>query len=281
MSRLADLAIANYMNQYVGANPIGRSATTPVSRTASTTPDGRVVLTPSGVPAPDPNAPPTSGTNPPPNTSAPPPTTTGGGGSDLSTFGNPTGVAGTGYAGYRYTGFDFNQDPTNRDVGKSAKYAFADATNKMGQAGVTAEQWGTKAGAQEVAIKYIVPEMEARGFKVLEVRGEKIRIVTVEDYNKGNTKGTWVDWVVNADGASMGLTPEIGWQPETAPDSTDPATSWTPTGTTTTTGDKDKTSTTTTPPSTGAPDITPPTSTASSFVDDELMRGRSLADLVY
>lgn len=270
MSRLADLAIENYMSQYVGRPSTSRSV------------DDRVLFTPSGAPATDPNAPPTSGTNPPPNTSAPPTTNTGGGGSDLSTFGNPTGVAGTGYAGYRYTGFDFNQDPTNRDVGKSAKYAFADATNKMGQAGVTAEQWGTKAGAQEVAIKYIVPEMEARGFKVLEVRGEKIRIVTVEDYNKGNTKGTWIDWVVNADGASMGLTPEIAWQPETAPDSTDPATSWTPTTATTTAG-----GTTTgakTPTVTAGSDVpatTPPVSAASGFVDDELLRGRSLADLVY
>jgi len=273
MSRLADLAIANYMNQYVGSAP--------VARTSSNTPDGRVVLTPSGVPATDPNAPPTSGTNPvtPPVTT--PNTGAGGGGTDLSTFGTPRGIAGTGYAGYNYTGFDFAQDPKNRDIGKSAKYALANATDKMGQAGVTADQWGTKAGAAAMAEKYIVPEMEALGYKVLEIVGDKVRIVTFEDYQKGNTKGTWVDWVVNADGAPLGLTPQIGFQPETSPDATDPTSRWTRPDTTTTTGDKDKTSTTTTPPSTGAPDTTPPTSTASSFVDDELMRGRSLADLVY
>lgn len=275
MSRLADLAIANYMNQYVG--------NTPVVRTSSTTPDGRVVLTPQGAPAPDPNAPPTSGTNPPTTPVLPPsttPNTNTGSGPDLASFGTPRGIAGTGYGGYRYTGFDFNQDPNNRDIGKSAKYAFANATNKMGQAGVTAEQWGTKAGAQEVFTKYVVPEMEALGFKVLEIKGEKIRIVSFEDYQKGNTKGTWVDCVVNADGAQVGLTPELAWQPETAPDATDTGTSWTRPDTTTTTDNKEKTSTTTTP-STGAPDTTPPTSSASSFVDDELMRGRSLADLVY
>lgn len=265
MSRLADLAIANYMNQYV----------TPTSGVRANTPDGRVVLSTNGAPATDPNAPPTSGTNPPPTTTTPPPSTL----SDLA-FGTPRGIGGTGYAGYNYTGFDFNQDAANRDIGKSAKYAFANATDKMGRAGVTAEQWGTKAGAQEVFTKYVVPEMEALGYKVLEIKGEKIRIVSFEDYQKGNTQGTWVDCVVNADGAALGLTPQLAWQPETAPDATDTGTSWTRPADTTTSGTK--TASTTTPDtSTGAPDTTPPTSAASGFVDDELMRGRSLADLVY
>ncbi len=267
MSRLADLAIENYMNQYVGRPSTSRSV------------DDRVPFTPNGAPATDPNAPPTSGTNPPPDTTAPPTTNTGtGGGTDLASFGTPRGIAGTGYSGYNYTGFDFNQDPTNRDIGKSAKYAFANATNKMGQAGVTAQQWGTKAGAQEVFTKYVVPEMEALGFKVLEIKGEKIRIVSYEDYQKGNTKGTWIDCVVNADGAN----PQLAWQPETAPDATDTGTSWTPTTATTTAG-----GTTTgakTPTVTAGGDVpvtTPPVSAASGFVDDELLRGRSLADLVY
>lgn len=255
MARLADLAIENYYNQYV--NPTGGN------RQALTT-ETPVVTTPeagAGV---------TTGNTGTGTKSA----------SDLAAFGTPRGIGGTGYAGYNYTGFDFAQDAANRDIGKSAKYAFANATNKMGSAGVTADQWGTKAGAQEMAIKYIVPEMEANGFKVLEVVGDKMRIVTFEDYQKGNTKGTWVDFVVNADGAATGLTPQLAWQPETSPDATDPAARWTRPETATETSSTAPTTT----PATGTSSTTPtpaPASAASSFVDDELLRGRSLADLVY
>lgn len=268
MSRLADLAIDNYMNQYVGQRPA----------VVSTSPPGLIVnRTQRSVDAPEVVTPPAS--TGPTTTDTPPPTTTNPGSlSDLA-FGTPRGVAGTGYAGYNYAGFDFNQDAANRDIGKSAKYALANATTKMGQAGVTAEQWGTKAGAQDVATKYLVPEFESLGYKVLEVKGDKIRVVTFEDYQKGNTKGTWVDWVINADGAALGLTPQIGWQPETAPDATDPTTGWTPTATASTaTGAKTGTTTGT---GTGPDPTTPVSSAYASFVDDELMRGRSLADLVY
>lgn len=265
MARLADLAIENYYNQYINPALAGRAAAT-VDSPVSTAPEDRPGVTTNNT---------GTGTKEEP---------------DLASlaFGTPRGVGGTGYAGYNYTGFDFTQDAANRDIGKSAKYAFANATNKMGSAGVTADQWGTKAGAQEMAIKYIVPEMEANGFKVLEVVGDKMRIVTFEDYQKGNTKGTWVDFVVNADGAAMGLTPQLAWQPETSPDATDPTTRWTrPETTTSTTATTTTPSTTTPSPTTGTgtgtdtPTTETSTSGPSAFVNDELLRGRSLADLVY
>lgn len=133
---------------------------------------------------------------------------------------NNTGRGGTGSQSYSYTGFDFNQNAANRDTGKSAKYAFADATREAAESGVAASAWGTKAGAQEFAEKYLRPKLEAAGYKVLEIRGDKMKIVTREDVEAGNTGGTWVDFVVNADGSN----PQLAWQPETAPDATDPTT---------------------------------------------------------
>jgi len=120
-----------------------------------------------------------------------------------------TPTAGTGYSGYAYGGFDFNQDAANRDTAKSAKYAFADATREAGEAGA-GTMWHTKEGAARFAEQYLKPKLEAAGYQVLEIRGEKMRIVTREDREAGNTEGSWVDWVIGADGPN----PQLAWQVE-------------------------------------------------------------------
>ena len=148
---------------------------------------------------------------------------------------------------YSYAGFDFAraQDPT-----RSAKDAFAAATKAAAGKGVAASTWATKEGAQAFAQQYIVPELEKAGYSVLEVRGDKMRIVTREDKEAGRTAGTWVDFVINAGGAN----PELGWQAETAPDATDPTSGWTnPTPGTTTAGTTTPTTTTTPTPAAGVP----------------------------
>lgn len=155
-----------------------------------------------------------------------------------------TGRGGAGSQNYAYAGFDFNQNASNRDTGKSAKYAFADATREAADAGVAPSTWATKEGAQQFAEQYIRPKLEALGYKVLEIRGDKMRIVTREDVEAGRTAGTWVDFVVNAGGAN----PQLAWQAETAPDGTDPATSFYTAGATTTPG-----ATTTAPPTSTVP----------------------------
>lgn len=121
----------------------------------------------------------------------------------------PSGTGGTGSSKYTYTGFDFNQDAKNRDTGKSAKYAFAEATRQAAESGV-GDIWKTKAGAQMFAEQYVKPKLEAAGFKVLEIVGDKMRVVTREDMEAGNTAGSWIDFVVNADGDS----PALAWQAE-------------------------------------------------------------------
>jgi len=140
----------------------------------------------------------------PPASATPAPTTT----TAPTTFA-PSGTGGTGSSKYTYTGFDFNQDAKNRDTGKSAKYAFAEATRQAAESGV-GDIWKTKAGAQMFAEQYVKPKLEAAGFKVLEIVGDKMRVVTREDMEAGNTAGSWIDFVVNADGDS----PALAWQAE-------------------------------------------------------------------
>lgn len=197
-----------------------------------------------------------------------------------------TGVGGSGAPGYAYEGYDFAQAATNRDTGQSAKYAWADAQRKAAEQGA-GDMWKTKQGAQEMAIKYLIPEVEKNGWKVLEVRGEKVRIITQESYAAGNREGVWIDWVRGADGEN----PALAWQEESAIEGFGPVdtrfagvkpTSATTTAGTTGTGTGTKTET-----DTGA---TTDTSRAaadrvSASVYDELTRGQrrreSLADLVY
>lgn len=210
-------------------------------------------------------------------------------GSDLASLvpSGRTGVGGSGAPGYAYEGYDFSQDAANRDTGKSAKYAWADAQRKAAEQGA-GDMWKTKQGAQEMAIKYLIPEVEKNGWKVLEVRGEKVRIITQESYAAGNREGVWIDWVRGADGDN----PALAWQEESSIEGFGPVDTRfagvkpTSATTTATTGTGTKTETTT---GTGAETTTDPSpmadSRVSSSVYDELTRGQrrreSLADLVY
>lgn len=164
-------------------------------------------------------------------------------------------------ASYRFTGFDFarTQDPT-----KSAKDAFAEASRAAATSGVAASTWATKAGAQAFAEQYIKPVLEKYGFTVLEIRGDKMRVITAEDKAAGRTQGTWVDFVKNAGGTNPDEI-ELQWGAETAPDATDPATGWTP-------------SATTTPPTTTAPTSgTNPPPGGRTELTDERRRARRYA----
>jgi hypothetical protein len=118
-------------------------------------------------------------------------------------------TGGAGAQNYAYTGFDFNQAASNRDTGRSAKYAFAQATQEAAAAGA-GDIWKTKAGAETVAEQYIKPFMEKAGFKILEIVGDKMRVLTREAAAAGNNEGVWIDWVVNAGGAN----PALAWQEE-------------------------------------------------------------------
>lgn len=114
--------------------------------------------------------------------------------------------------GIPYQGFDFTQSDQNRLIGKSAKYTLAEAVERAHAAGIE-PMWKTKAGAQFFAENYIKPFFEENGFEVLQIVGDKMFVRDYEDRAAGRP-GRWVDWVVNADGESMGLTPEIAWQAE-------------------------------------------------------------------
>lgn len=107
-----------------------------------------------------------------------------------------------------FTGFDFDQDPNNRLLGKSAKYTTAHALNEMLNAGHK-DIWKTKAGAQHMAEQWLKPRLEAQGFEVLEIIGDKMFVRDYADRAAGRP-GSWIDWVVNADGDN----PLLGWQVE-------------------------------------------------------------------
>lgn len=150
-------------------------------------------------------------TTPPPATpppTTPPPTTPPAGGTTQSPYGTtPITNMGSGAGGgYAYTGFDFQQDPNNRLIGKSAKYTFADATAAAEKAGA-GDVWKTKEGAQYFAEKYIKPKMEAAGVEVLDIKGDKMLLRDWDD-RANNRPGRWVDFVVNAGGDN----PALAWQ---------------------------------------------------------------------
>jgi hypothetical protein len=97
-----------------------------------------------------------------------------------------------------FAGFDAgNYEGEDRD--KSAKYTFADAASASGYVPRTkqeAEQW---------ANEFVVPELEARGYKVHWVQGDKMMVSTRE-----NPQGEVIDFIQGADGAD----PKFAWQPE-------------------------------------------------------------------
>lgn len=132
------------------------------------------------------NAPPV--TNTPPGT--PPP-------------GAQTG-AGSGGGGYSYLGFDFGQDPANRDIGKSAKYAFSYFAGQAASKGIP--QPRNKQEAQAWFEQHIAPGMNAQGFTVHKVVGDKAFISTREVPG-----GQWVDFQGNSGG--QGDQP-LTWQAE-------------------------------------------------------------------
>jgi hypothetical protein len=112
--------------------------------------------------------------------------------------------AGSGGGGYSYAGFDFAQDPANRDITKSAKYAFSHFAGQAAASG--APQPRSKAEAQAWFEKYIAPGMNANGFKVHKVVGDKAFISTRERPN-----GQWIDFQGNSGG--QGDQP-LTWQAE-------------------------------------------------------------------
>jgi hypothetical protein len=105
----------------------------------------------------------------------------------------------TGAGGYQYGGFDFGQDPGNRDVGKSAKYAFSQFAEQAAQQGVPMPR--TKAEAEAWFNQYIAPGLQAAGYEIGWVQGDKARIKTREGWDE-------IDFVVGADGEN----PTLSWQ---------------------------------------------------------------------
>jgi hypothetical protein len=114
-----------------------------------------------------------------------------------------TGFAGgaTGAGGYAYSGFDFGQDPGNRDIGKSAKYAFSHFSEQAAKSGVP--QPRTKAEAEAWFSQHIAPGLQAAGYEIEWIKGDKARIKTREGWDT-------IDFVGGADGDE----PVIAWQSE-------------------------------------------------------------------
>jgi hypothetical protein len=111
----------------------------------------------------------------------------------------PAGAAagGTG-GGLQFSGFDFSraQDPS-----KSAKDAFAAAAQQAPPMTDT-----SKAGAEAWFREHIAPQMEAAGYRIYDLQGDKAWVGSRED-PEGRVP---VDWLINAGGSN----PQIGWQPE-------------------------------------------------------------------
>jgi hypothetical protein len=107
-------------------------------------------------------------------------------------------TAGAAGGGLPFSGFDFNraQDPS-----KSAKDAFA----SLAQAAPPMTDT-SKAGAEAWFRQHIAPGMEAAGYKVFNLQGDKAWIGSRED-PEGSVP---VDWLINAGGSN----PQIGWQPD-------------------------------------------------------------------
>lgn len=111
------------------------------------------------------------------------------------------GAAGAGGGNYSYSGFDFGQDAGNRDVGKSAKYAFSHLAGQAAAAG--APQPMDKAGAEAWFNQYIAPGLQQLGYEIGWVKGDKARIKTREGWDE-------IDFLGNAGGDNPSLT----WQSE-------------------------------------------------------------------
>lgn len=111
--------------------------------------------------------------------------------------------SGSGGRGQSYfTGYDFGQDAANRDPSKSAKYAFSDFA---GDAAAVDGRWKQKATADDWFNEHVRPGLEAAGYTVHDVQGDKAFISTRE-----NPEGTWIDFVQGADGEN----PLLAWQDE-------------------------------------------------------------------
>ncbi len=123
------------------------------------------------------------------------------GGFDAST--GRTGLAGraTGAGGYTYGGFDFAQDAGNRDIGKSAKYAFSQFAEQAAASGAPMPR--TKAEAEAWFNQHVAPGLQAAGYEIAWVKGDKARIKTREGWDE-------IDFLGNADGDN----PTLTWQSE-------------------------------------------------------------------
>jgi hypothetical protein len=111
----------------------------------------------------------------------------------------PAGAtAGATGGGLSFSGFDFNraQDPS-----KSAKDAFAAAAQQAPPMTDT-----SKAGAEVWFREHIAPRMEAAGYRIFDLQGDKAWVGSKED-PEGKVP---VDWLINAGGSN----PQIGWQPD-------------------------------------------------------------------
>jgi hypothetical protein len=112
------------------------------------------------------------------------------------------GASGDGTGGYASRGFDFGQDAGNRDIGKSAKYAFAHLAKQASAAGVP--QPRTKPEAEAWFTQHIAPGLGQLGYQVEWVKGDKARIHTREGVDE-------IDYLGNAGGE--GEIP-LTWQSE-------------------------------------------------------------------
>lgn len=110
------------------------------------------------------------------------------------------GAAGTGLS-YANAGFDFGQDAANRDLGKSAKYAFSHLANQAASQGAPMPR--TKAEAEAWFSQYIAPGLQQLGYEIGWVKGDKARIKTREGWDE-------IDFVGNAGGDN----PTLTWQSE-------------------------------------------------------------------
>jgi hypothetical protein len=113
------------------------------------------------------------------------------------------GVAGQG-GGYQFAGFDFAQDPSNRDIGKSAKYAFSHFAGQAAAAGVPPPT--NKQEAEAWFSQYIKPGFDKLGFTVHKVVGDKAFVSAPE-----HPEGAWVDFQQNSGG--QGAMP-LAWMAE-------------------------------------------------------------------
>ena len=119
--------------------------------------------------------------------------------------------AGPDQYGHLFGGFDFNQDAANRDPSRSAKYGFASAA---GPVALTDQRWqGLTPNAREDMASFfnehVRPRLEAEGYTIHQVVGDKIEITTREGRH-------WVDWVENAGSTDPDKPPRLAWQAQTA-----------------------------------------------------------------